>query len=233
MSEDVTVLVPSRGRPENLKRLVEALRDTAPGISVTARVDLDDPRLPDYVRDYMKTERQPLRTFQLSVGRRSGYAAAMNEMAAQSRADKSYLALLADDVLPETQGWAEAMIESLGDRLGVAYGDDGLREKHGPDLPTHVMIPRELGERLGWVVLPMLRHLFADNVWRELGNGLGNFQYVDVKLTHLHPWAGRAERDETYAEANEPVHRDLDRQAFEAWRDAPWGLSRCLEKLRS
>lgn len=227
MSWDVAVLVPTRGRPENLKRLIEAVQDTSPGATVMARVDIDDPRLPDY----MKLGWRPARDLQIFVGRRAGYAAAMNELATLARGDRTYLALLADDVVPETPTWASMMVDALDNKLGIAYGDDGLRHKHGPDLPTHVMMPRELAERVGWVVLPTLRHLFADNVWRELGNGLGHFPFVDVKLTHLHPWAGKAEVDQTYSEANEPIERDLDRAAFETWRDAPWGLQRLLRRL--
>jgi hypothetical protein len=223
------VLVPSRGRPENLKRLLEAVKDTAPKAGVVARVDSDDPRWLEYNRLAWR----PADQFELLTGPRGGYAAAMNELALR-RGNAEYLALLADDVLPETQDWASTMIRALqqGGTLGVAYGDDGLRHKHAPDLPTHVVIPRQMARILGWAVLPTLRHLFADNVWRELGNGVGNFPFVDVKLTHLHPWAGKSERDEIYAEANEPVDREIDRAAFEAWRDAEWGLARCLRKLK-
>lgn len=209
---DLAILVPSRGRPGNLHRLADAVQRTAiMDWRMIVRLDDDDPRAGDY---------EPLPHVTYIRGPRTRYGASMNELAGvASEAGFPYLALLADDVLPETPGWDALLIESLRSRLGVAYGSDGLEHLHGPDLPTHVVVPTELYNRLGWVVLPALRHLFADNVWRELGKGIGNFQYVPAaKLTHLHPWGGLADRDDTYAEANDKALREVDRLAFEAWK---------------
>lgn len=221
MSTSVTVLVPSRGRPGNLKRLVDAVAATAPGAHVIARVDDDDPHLGEYL-DLVWAD--------VVVGPRAGFVAAVNELAVW--ADRNYLMIVGDDVLPETPGWADAMIDALDGRPGIAYGDDGLRHKHAPDLPTHPMMHRDLAARIGWAALPTCRHLFPDNAWRDLGIGLGNFPFVDVKLTHLHPWAGKAPRDQTYTDANNRAAADLDRAAYEAWRDGSWGLSRVLASLQ-
>jgi hypothetical protein len=111
------------------------------------------------------------------------------------------------------------MISALNDELGVVYGSDGLEDLHGPDLPTHVVVPIEMYQKLGWIGLPTSRHLFLDNAWRELGK-LTNFIYLkDVKLTHLHRWNKSAPNDETYEEANDKIKREHDRLAFETWRD--------------
>ena len=86
--------------------------------------------------------------------------------------------------------------------------------------------------RLGWIALPALRHLYCDNVWRELGHGIGNLVYrPDVKLTHLHRWNRKAPDDQTYREANDKRRREDDRRAFETWRDGP-GLVEALDALR-
>jgi hypothetical protein len=111
------------------------------------------------------------------------------------------------------------LIDALGGRLGVAYGSDGLEHLHGPDLPTHYIVPTEVYTRLGWFYLPGLAHLFGDDVAREIGRGLGNFQYVpSAKISHNHPWAGRAEDDQTYREGgrNKTV-RARDKRVFQAW----------------
>ena len=227
MSYELTVLVPSRLRPSNLRRLIEAVCDTAPGASLVARVDDDDP----HWKEYSQLEFSSVRFLvKIISGVRSGFVASLNELVTNSH--RPYIALLGDDVLPETQGWGDAMIEALDGKLGVAYGDDGLREKHAPDLPTHPVLPLKLAQILGWAALPTVRHLFPDNAWRDLGMGLDNFPFVDVKLTHLHPWAGKAERDQTYTDGNDPTARDLDRAAYEAWRDSSWGLARALDQLK-
>jgi hypothetical protein len=47
-----------------------------------------------------------------------------------------------------------------------------------------------------------------------------NFIYLpEVKLTHLHRWNKKAPDDEIYQEANDKRKRELDKKAFEDWRD--------------
>lgn len=209
MNPKLAVLVPTRGRPKNLKRLSNALKNTCTvEYKLFARLDDDDnsayPELDNVT--YLR-------------GPRIYFAASLNELA-KVAADEGYthLAILGDDVLPETNGWDATMIAALPD-LGVAYGSDGLEKLHGVDLPTHVMVPTEMYLRLGWIGLPTSRHLFCDNAWRELGK-LTKFIYLpEVKLTHLHRWNKTAPDDRTYQEANDKDKRELDRLAFETWRD--------------
>jgi hypothetical protein len=209
MKTKLAITVPTRGRPHNLKRLAKALRKTCTtDYEIFARLDDDDnSRYPEIDKvTYL-------------VGPRIYFSASLNELAALvSEKGFTHMAILGDDVLPETLGWDEKLIDSLGE-LGVAYGSDGLEHLHGPDLPTHVVVPVEMYRRLGWIGLPTSRHLFCDNVWRELGK-LTEFIYLpDVKLTHLHRWNKTAPDDETYQEANDKDKRELDRIAFETWRD--------------
>jgi hypothetical protein len=220
------VLVPSRGRPGNLRRLIDAINATATGeVRIYTRVDDDDPTLPGYLE---------LDGVHITRGPRVFYAASLNEIAPLADADGcEHLAMFGDDVVPETAGWDELLIAALGGRLGVAYGSDGLEHKHGVDLPTHYVTQTEVSRRLGWFAPPTMRHLFLDNVARDIGRGLGNFVYVpEAKIRHLHPWAGLAKRDETYREggSNKAV-RDQDKAAYEAWaRDVlPGDLARLRE----
>ena len=205
----LAILVPTRGRPKNLARLSKAAQKTCTTeYEIFARLDSDD-----------RSKYTDLPGVRYIIGDRIFFAASMNEVAALAEAEGfTHLALLGDDVLPETVGWDIKLIESLGS-LGVAYGSDGLEHLHGPDLPTHVVVPIEMYKKLGWIALPALRHLFCDNVWRELGK-ITNLVYMkDVKLTHLHRWNKKAPNDKTYEEANEKTKRENDRLAFETWRD--------------
>jgi hypothetical protein len=208
----LAIAVPSRGRPHNLKRLSDALKNTCTGnYQLMARLDNDDPALGEYLE---------LDDIQFLVGDRIFFTSSVNELAQIADEEEyTHIAILGDDVLPETVGWDEKMISALNDELGVVYGSDGLEDLHGPDLPTHVVVPIEMYQKLGWIGLPTSRHLFLDNAWRELGK-LTNFIYLkDVKLTHLHRWNKSAPNDETYEEANDKVKREHDRLAFETWRD--------------
>jgi hypothetical protein len=205
----LAVAVTTRNRPHNLKRLANALKETCTvEYQLFARIDNDD-----------TSEYPELENTTYMVGERIFYANSVNEVAERAMKDSfTHIAILGDDVLPETVGWDKKMIDVLPE-LGVAYGSDGLEHLHGEDLPTHVVVPIEMYKRLGWLGLPTLRHLFCDNVWRELGK-LTSFIYLpDVKLSHLHRWNKAAPDDITYQEANDKVKRDLDRIAFETWRD--------------
>jgi hypothetical protein len=217
----LAIAVPTRGRPHNLERLAKAAKKTCTtNYEILARLDDDD--------DSKYTELDGVRYF---TGPRIFYANSVNELAKTALEEGfTHLAILGDDVLPETIGWDEKLISSL-DGLGVVYGSDGLEHLHGEDLPTHVVVPIEMYNRLGWIGLPTLRHLFCDNVWRELGRATKFIYRPDVKLSHLHRWNKAAPDDKTYQEANDKKKRDLDRMAFEEWRDGN-GLKIAKEALK-
>lgn len=205
------ILVPSRGRPHNLARLIDAIADTAAGeYRIYTRIDDDDPTGADYLK---------LDGINITIGPRVFYGASLNEIAPIAILDGcDHLAMFGDDVVPETVGWDRMLIDALGGKLGVAYGSDGLERLHGIDLPTHYVTQAEIYTRLGWFALPTIRHLYLDNVAREIGKGLGNFQYVpEAKISHLHRWNRKAPDDLTYQEANDKVKRELDRAAYEQW----------------
>ena len=216
----LAIAVPTRGRPHNLERLAKAARQTCTtNYEIFARLDNDD-----------EVEYKELDNVRYVVGPRIFFAASVNQLAEMALKEGfTHIAILGDDVLPETKGWDEQLINSLTE-LGVAYGSDGLEHLHGEDLPTHVIVPIEMYKRLGWIALPSLRHLFCDNVWRELGK-LTKFIYnPNVKLSHLHRWNKAAPDDKTYQEANDKKKRDQDRLAFETWRDGD-GLQIAKEAL--
>jgi hypothetical protein len=205
----LAITVPTRGRPHNLQRLAKAAKETCTAnYHIFARIDSDDNSVYPELDNVTYVE-----------GPRIFFTNSLNELAEIAMNEGyTHIAILGDDVVPETEGWDEKMISALSE-LGVVYGSDGLEDLHGPDLPTHVIVPTEMYRRLGWIGLPGSRHLFCDNAWRELGK-LTEFIYLpDVKLTHLHRWNKTAPDDRTYQEANDKVKRDLDKAAFENWRD--------------
>lgn len=216
------ILLPTRGRPDNLDRFITAVEGTADDWVLYLRLDYDDPQAPAYDR-VIGTGWPNVRTFH---GERTGFAASLNELAAHAERDGvSHVGMFGDDVVPETEGWDTALVEALGSDLGVAYGDDGLRDKHQPDLPTHYVTQTEVYRRLGYLAPPNIRHLFLDNVARDIGRYLQNFVFVPVKIQHLHPWAeGEHLNDATYAEGGRnPNIRKLDRMAYVRWtQDREW-----------
>lgn len=216
------ILLPTRGRPHNLDRFITAVEGTAEDWHLYVRLDTDDPQAAQY--DEILSAKHP----RISVfhGDRIRFGPSLNEMAACAERDGvSHVGMFGDDVVPETEGWDTQLVEALGDNLGVAYGDDGLRNKHAPDLPTHYVTQTEVYRRLGYLAPPAIQHLFLDNVARDIGKYLKNFVYAPVKIRHLHPWAeGEHLHDATYSEGGRNAKiRNADLKAYLKWAaDRDW-----------
>src|SRR5690606_34854590 len=88
----LAVLVPSRGRPHNLRRLAEAIRATATGdVVILSRLDDDDPELAGYATIPDVTYIQGPRIF---------YGASVNELAQRASVmGATHLAMFGDDVV--------------------------------------------------------------------------------------------------------------------------------------
>lgn len=210
------ILLPTRGRPRNLARFIAATKDTAVDWHLYLRFDYDDPAVVEY--DEVIGDSDPRIT--VVHGERVGFGPSLNELAARAERDGvSHVGMFGDDVVPVTEGWDAALVEALGEDLGVAYGDDGLRDKHSPDLPTHYITQTEVYRRLGYLAPPTIRHLFLDNVARDVGRALGNFVFVPVEINHLHPWVqGEDIDDATYREGGRNAEvRRADRKAYLRW----------------
>jgi hypothetical protein len=217
------ILLPTRGRPHNLRRFLEATAETAQGdYTVYVRLDDDDPTL----SEYMDVLEDHLDRTLVEIGPRTGFAASLNESAAAADRDGCfYIGMFGDDVEPKSPGWDVALTEALGGPLGVAYGDDGLRDKHAADLPTHYITQTSVYRRLGYLAPPGIKHLFLDNVARDIGRQLGRFLFVPVLIQHRHPWAeGEHLADKTYEEGGRnPKIRKSDLMAYQRWsRTREW-----------
>lgn len=216
------ILLPTRGRPDNLDRFMTAVKGTAEDWHLYIRLDYDDPKFADYtsVLDHAGPN------VTLVTGDRIRFGPSLNQLAFRADFDgMEYVGMFGDDVVPETPDWDLRLIDALGGDLGVAYGDDGLRKKHAPDLPTHYITQTEVYRRLGYLSPPGIKHLFLDNVARDIGRRLQNFVFAPVSIKHLHPWGeGEHLHDEVYAEGGRnPDIRRSDRDAYSKWaRDNTW-----------
>lgn len=226
---DLAVIVPSRGRPRQLREMVEAVHATATGtVAVYVLVDDDDPHLGAY-----------LDTIPTGTGLRAGPRRSLTRWTNEAAADllaqpqpPRYLASLGDDHRPRTHGWDRRLIgaiESLGEAPGIAYGNDLLQ---GPRLPTAWVVSAAIVRTLGWMCLPGCEHMYVDNAVLELGRASGRILYCpDVVIEHLHPLAGKGEWDASYAESNTRDRFAADRAVFDAWRTGG-GLAADVAKLQ-
>ena len=202
----LAALVPSRGRPQNIARLISTCERTCTRDTVLHfGFDEDDPQLSANLAE-LKWHTTAL------VRPRMGLAAWTNELA-RVNADAPYLASIGDDMVPVTGGWDERLMEACGS-CGMAYPNDGRRD----DIPEAIVMTGNIPRALGWICQPSIGHWYTDNVWADIGRGAGCLAYLpDVLVEHRHPNVpGGDPPDMTYTEAAAGYAADL--AAYQKWR---------------
>lgn len=215
-AEKMIVIVPSRGRPENAARLLDAWEATGAVADLLFCLDNDDPALDDYPRG-TPAERLGL------VGTLNHYARRYSERLFD------YIGFMGDDHLPRTPHWDQKIVDVLASRkAAIAYGDD-LHQ--GSNIPTAVFMTSNIIQALGYMAPPRFQHLYIDNVWREWGEGLGEFHYLPgVVIEHMHPDAGKAQRDSGYEENNSAARYAHDQAQY--WDYCKDGLRQDIHRLK-
>jgi hypothetical protein len=211
----ITVLVPSRGRPDRALAMYRSAMDTATTEDVEVRiiVDPDDPRLADYValrRPGYANVRLPIRILE----KRVGYTGSLNILARERWDDADVLGAFGDDVLFRTPGWDRIVAEALS-TPGIAYGNDLV---HAAGHPTAVFMSSVIAKALGYLAIPQSRHLWVDDAWKLLGQKTGTLRYLpELILEHMHPAVGKAEMDQTYLEVYDDELGPKDHRGFLDW----------------
>jgi hypothetical protein len=206
---EICAIVPTRGRPQNAYRLAQAFEDTQAITDLYFAIDNDDPLWADYVRHEDEYGYRCLPVKNNS----GGCALALNTTAVRLLDFVNYplyehFVFMGDDHLPRTQNWDQTLVEALGQKNGIAYGDDLFQRAN---LPTAYVMTRSLVFQLQGMTFPGCFHLFFDNFVKQLGLDLNNLQYVEsVIIEHIHPAAGKAEMDEGYERVNAPKWYEQD-----------------------
>lgn len=202
MTAELLVIVPSRGRPQNVRRLLQAWEDTAAEADLEVAVDSDDPCLDEYLSLDVT----------VTVGLRQGMVGTLNSRAVPAATHYAYLGFCGDDHTMRTPGWDKticAELEALG--TGMVYGNDLFQRAA---LPTAVFLTSDIVQALGYMTPPELAHMFCDNGWLDWGRAIHRIKYLpDVIVEHVHPQAGKAPMDDGYAHVWPMMQRDADAYA--------------------
>lgn len=208
----LVVLCPSRNRPWRALEAFQSYEQTAadPRTEMLFVVDEDDQHLASY-----QFHDLPL----MVIPPQGGMVADLNYAAKAVLTDPTvtYLGFVGDDHRFRSSGWDRSFLDTLtANGGGFAYGND-LFWPHG-EIPTQIFVSAHIVTALGYFALPQCKHLYVDNVWRELGEGANAlFYFPNMVIEHLHPAAGKAEWDEQYRLVNSEERYAADRQAFETW----------------
>ncbi|WP_431976175.1 hypothetical protein [Micromonospora haikouensis] len=209
---DLLVIVPSRGRPESVARLVDAWEST--GAYERARlafaVDGDDPCHAAYEGQASD------RSLMVTLPRWLPMVHKLDRVAAGLAVDHFALGFAGDDHVPRTVGWAGRYVDELRALgTGTVYGDDGYQ---GAKLPTQWAMTADIVQTLGRMVPAPVEHLYCDNSVLDLGRAAGCIRYLpDVLVEHMHPVAGKAADDDQYRRVNSSAQYARDGRAYRRW----------------
>jgi hypothetical protein len=211
------VILPTRSRPDNAERCINALKEHSVMSDFVIAIDDDQSDL--YPR---------LDGVTYEVNPRLRMNGTLN-LVANKYADKyETIFFLGDDHLVQTPNWDEYLTKAIAHKgYGLAYGND-LLQKH--QLATAVMMSTNIIKAVGYMAPPKLVHLYMDNYWMILGQRLGTLWYFDnVIIEHLHPVAGKVEWDEQYREANSNEVANADRMELHRYMEEDFAGE--LEKI--
>lgn len=196
----ISLLVPSRGRPDSLCRLLNSIERTTWGEwEIVVRLDTDDPRAGEY----------PLgpRLRQLR-GPRTVLSRCWNECAEAASGDVLWHG--GDDVVFRTLGWDEIVCGGFpADGIAFVHGHD--LSPNGHWLGTHGFLTREWVEIVGRFVPPHFASDYNDLWLVEVADAIDRHVYVPIVTEHMHPDFGKGPRDQTHLERIERhVAGDMD-----------------------
>jgi len=209
----MAIIVPSRGRPDNIKALIESMRKTITADELWVVCDSDDPELQGYqdlgienLLIFDRTQKGMARPLNLAVR----YILKNHTI--------EHFAFLGDDHRPRTIYWDQDFRNVLDQGIGIVYGNDLLQ---GENLPTAVGMHGTIVRELNGMVPEGLLHLYLDNFWKQIGQDVGSLTYLpETIIEHMHPLAGKAEVDQGYIDVNAPEVYDADKIIFDQYMDS-------------
>lgn len=202
------VIVPSRGRPQNLERLADAFIETKTEADLFAIIDLDDPKGDEY-----STRFYNMLQHNTTGGSIKSVEYAFRELLNDSMFGYfDFFMIMGDDNIPRTEYWDRLIVKPILGKTGITYGNDLLQ---GENLPTNFCLTRDIVRGLVKYGLPKATHLYLDNFIKQLGIDIGSLYYnPEIIIEHMHPMNGKAKNDEGYVRVNRPELYEHDMRAM-------------------
>jgi GT2 family glycosyltransferase len=172
MKFDISILVPTRGRPEKLYRLIESI-GPYPNVEIIVGCDDDD--------DTMQQGPTHENVRFIHGLRHDTLGALFNTLAAEAQGD--WLMAMGDDYVMETPDWPAIMLncaKQMPRNVGVMFA----RDPHHPNFTTIFAIHRNTYSKVGYFVPPYFPYWFVDTWWDEIAEitGIKMEMPIDVSL---------------------------------------------------
>ncbi|CAG0972074.1 hypothetical protein BURK1_01278 [Burkholderiales bacterium] len=167
MNRRIALLLPTRGRPASLRRIVDSIAATAAKpdeLVIVVGVDDDDDATLD-----LSARFRPDVPVLWSVGPRELTLGRLWNRLAAADHGCDVLAMVSDDYVMETPGWDDqyrGAAAGMPMGYGTAWPHDTL---HVPGFCTAPVITRRMMERMGFFVPPWFPYWFHDTWLEEMG----------------------------------------------------------------
>lgn len=219
---DLAVLIPTRGRPANIRQVIGAWDFTNAWdvADMWLLTDADDAEAEYYERIVEETRNPDTGEPIIAVMEHKTWMPMVHkvDIAARMVADLYFaVGFAGDDHLPQTINWAQTYLANLRQLgTGMVYGDDGYQ---GRKLSTEWAVTADAVHALGRMVPAPVEHLYCDNSMMDVFGGAGAMLHLPgVRIEHMHPIAGKASNDAQYKRVNSSEQFRRDRPAYEGWK---------------
>jgi hypothetical protein len=203
----ISLICPTRQRPENMRRFVEHAINLADGpVEIVFIIDWDD--VPSRAEALRCTP--GLKTSSILVDEPPPETVMSDLWNVGARAAHGdVLGLMGDDIVIRTPGWdrlVEHTFHTVPDRIAYVHGRDGV---HDRALGTHGFLHRRWVDAVGRMTPEMFSCDYADAWINEVADRIGRRIYIpDLYTEHLHPAVGKAPVDESHRKRMERGERD-------------------------
>ena len=174
-------MTPSRGRPEQLKRMASSARQTAKSnLEIIVWLDANDPLLTENLH-VCRTEKMLYQIGPRNVIHSSRWDRLL------PLATGELLFHANDDVVLTTPGWDELVEDyfaASGDKLWLVGGDDGYL--HSETLIPHPIVHRRWVETLGYFIPPYFDGEWGDSWASDLATRIGRLKFLPFVCEHIH-----------------------------------------------
>lgn len=229
---DLLQIVPTRSRPRNARRVLDAwdATDAWKDAALVFAADADDPQISGY-RQLADERRGDGKHWWVTELPRWLPMVHKLDATAREHADRFWaLGFAGDDHLPRTINWAPTYLDALRELgSGIVYGDDLYQ---GANCPTQWAMTADIVRALGRMVPAPVEHMESDVSILALGKEASCIRYLpQVVIEHMHPHAGKSATDAQYEHVNRREQYHRDGAIYRKWRQGQ--LAQDAAKVRA
>lgn len=223
MEPRISILTPTRNRPDNVKRLIKTAQDTAEGpIEFVFYLDDDDPAKTEVLELVSDNVR-------FVVSDRCILSEMWNRCAKVAKSE--ILMQCGDDIIFRSSAWDTQVIlefEKVPDKILLVHGRDGLQDER---VATHGFLHRNWVDSVGYFVPPYFASDYNDMWLTQVADSLKRRVYLpEVYTEHMHPLNGKATWDKTHRER---LYRHRTQKVERIWKDTAPNRQEDIRKLRA